>query len=52
MYKVNAEKFTYVEHFLQKEKAKNIYILGDIARYGLDGDRVELFASEIERGGV
>ena len=49
MWKVTDENYKYVECVLQKEKEKNIYILGDIAQYGLNGENVECFAGgEVE----
>lgn len=44
MWKVTNENYKWVEKVLQKEKEKNIYILGDIAQYGLDSEQVECFA--------
>lgn len=44
MWKVTDENYEYVERVLKKEREKNIYILGDIAQYGLDGEHVECFA--------
>jgi Predicted acetyltransferase len=44
MWKVTNENYKYVERVLQKKKEKNIYILGDIAQYGLDSEQVECFA--------
>lgn len=44
MWKVTDENYKYVEKVLRAEKEKNIYILGDIQKYGLNGNEVECFA--------
>lgn len=44
MWKVSVKEYPYVRRMLEEDMEHNIYVLGDIARYGLDSEKIECFA--------